>query len=136
MTNLLKPPDVVPQCEHAGCLALPDLAPRLYCPAKALGPGNHRYPAITLAFPHLHYCAAHWQTDVFLHTLLTDKVRRRFEERGKKIWPHDVKPDFDAALIEPIGIWTPEYAAYMARMGFRTDGLGFSLWRGGKRQAA
>lgn len=133
MSDPIRAPDVVLQCEHTGCLAIPDLAPRIYCPAKATGTENHRYPPVTLAFPHLHYCKPHWETDVRLDALLTDQVKARIEERGRKIWPHGVVPDFDAALIEPIGIWTPEYEQYMTRLGFKTDGLGYSMWRDGGR---
>lgn len=125
MVALTRAPDIVPQCEHPGCLAIPDTAPRIYTPAK----GEHRYRPVRLSFPHLHYCQVHWDTDVTLDALLDDRTKARIEERGKKIWPHGVVPDFDAALIEPIGIWTPEYERYMQRLGFKTDGLGFSMHR-------
>ncbi len=125
MTSAVRTPGIIPQCEHPGCLAIPDLAPRIYCPAK----GEHRHPAVTLAFPHLHYCKPHWDSDVKLDNLMDDKVKARIEHRGRKIWPQGIVPDFDAALLEPLGIWTPEYAAYMRRLGFETDGLGFSMWQ-------
>lgn len=62
-----------------------------------------------------------------LDDLLTDKTKARFEELGRKLWPQGIKPDFDAALVEPIEIYSAEYGAYMARLGFSLDGLGFSL---------
>lgn len=123
----MKAPDVVLSCDHTGCLAIPTLAPRIFVPAGELWKQEHE--KLTLAFPHLHYCDAHWETDVALDRLMTSKIRARFEDLAKKLWPHGVKPNFNAALIEPIRIWTPEYAAYMARLGFRTDGLGFSMHR-------
>ena len=43
--------------------------------------------------------------------------------------PQDGKPDFDAALIEPINLYSPEYGAYMQRLGFNLDGLGYSMHR-------
>lgn len=125
----MRTPDVVLQCDHPGCLAIPDLAPRIYVPAKAAGSENHRYDPVRLAFPHMHYCKVHWETTMRLSLLLDDKTKTRIEERGRKIWPHGIVPDFDAALIEPIGIWTPEYEQYMQRLGFRTDGLGYSMHR-------
>jgi len=119
----LKIPDVLLKCDGTGCLAIPTKAPRLYCPAK----GEHRYPPVTLAFPHISYCEECWNKYMKLDDLLTEQVRARVEDRGKKIWPHDIKPDFEAALINPIEIYSPEYGAYMERLGFRVDGLGFSL---------
>jgi len=123
MTSLVRAPDIVPQCDHPGCLAIPDLAPRIFVPSKA---GQH-YRALTLAFPHLHYCRPHWESDVTLAKLLDDRAKARFEDRARKVWPHDGVPDFEAALVEPLGIWTPEYEQYMKRLGFNTDGLGFSM---------
>jgi hypothetical protein len=118
-----KVPDVLLKCDGPGCIAIPDKAPRIYCPAK----GEHRYVPVTLAFPQISYCEACWNKHMKLDELLTTEVKTRIEERAKKIWPHGVVPDFDAALVEPISVYTPEYAQYMERLGFRTDGLGFSL---------
>ncbi len=118
-----RPPDVLLKCDGPGCLAIPSKAPRIYCPAK----GEHRHVPVTLAFPHISYCDACWDKHMKLDDLLDSRAKTRIEERGKRIWPQGVVPDFDAALIEPIHIYTPEYAAYMERLGFRIDGLGFSL---------
>lgn len=123
----MKAPDVVLSCECTGCMAIPELAPRIYVPAKATGAENHHHTAVTLAFPHLHYCKAHWETHVTLATFLDEKARSRIEERGKKIWPQGVRPDFDAALIEPLGVWSAEYGRYMERIGLKVDGLGYSF---------
>lgn len=121
----MRAPDVVMTCDHPGCLAIPDMAPRIYVPSKTAEEKGHG--ALTLAFPHLHYCKAHWDTDVRLDPLLTDKVKGRFEDLAKKVRPIDFKCDFDAALIEPLSVYTPEYGRYMQRLGFHIDGLGYSL---------
>ena len=129
MTSMARGPEIVLSCDGTGCLALPDKAPRIYVPAKSSGTENHQYPAVTLAFPHLHYCDRCWDATMRLSMLLDDKAKAKLEERGRKIWPQGVVPDFDAALIEPIGIYTPEYESYMQRIGLRTDGLGYSIHR-------
>lgn len=120
-------PDVVLSCDGTNCLAIPRLAPQIYVPAKSADAGNHRYPEVTLAFPHLHYCNECWNREMRLSTLLTGKAKAKIEERGRKIWPQGVKPDFDAALIRPIEVHSPEYGAYMERLGLKIDGLGYSL---------
>lgn len=125
MTSAVRTPDMVLQCDHPGCLAIPVVAPRIFVPAQSLWMPKHKY--LTLSFPHLHYCDAHWETDVKLDRLLDDRVKARFEALAKKLWPHDVKPNFDAALIEPLNVFSPEYGHYMKRLGFKLDGLGYSL---------
>lgn len=125
----MKQPDIVLSCDHPGCMAIPMLAPRIYVPAKGTTAREfHKYPQVTLAFPRLHYCHAHWNETMRLSLLLDDRVKARIEERGRKIWPQGVRPDFDAALIEPIEVHSPEYGAYMKRLGFQIDGLGYSLF--------
>lgn len=119
----MRTPDVTFSCESPGCKGVPTLAPRLYVPSKH---GQH-YKALTLAFPNLHYCDAHWQSSMRLSLLLDDKAKARFEALARKVWPHDGIPDFDAALIEPISLYSPEYGAYMQRLGFSIDGLGYSM---------
>ena len=119
----MRTPDVVFKCEAPGCTDIPTLAPRVYVPSKD---GQH-YKALTLSFPHLHYCDAHWQSTMRLSLLLDDKAKARFEALARKVWPQDGKPDFDAALIEPINLYSPEYGAYMQRLGFNLDGLGYSM---------
>jgi len=136
MTSLLRSPDVVLSCNHFGCLKLPDRAPRIYVPAKAPGTENHRHPPVTLAFPHLHYCDVHWESDMRLDELLTDQAKRKIEERGRSIWPHGVLPDFDAALIQPIDVFSPEYRAYMERIGLEADGIGWKMTTGLRRALA
>lgn len=136
MTHFAKTPDILLSCDGPSCLALPKLAPRIYVPAKENGPGNHRYPAVTLAFPHLHYCETCWNSIMRLSMLLDSKAKAKIEERGKKIWPMGVKPDFDAALIQPIEVFSPEYGKYMQRIGLRIDGLGYSLHNRIKRRLA
>ena len=37
-----------------------------------------------------------------------------------------MKPDFDAALIYKVGIYTPEFARFIERLGYNVDGLGIS----------
>lgn len=127
MTSIVRQPDAVITCDGLGCIALPDRAPRIYVPAKASGTENHRYDPVTLAFPHLHYCEKCWEKHVRLDDLLTDKVKRRIEERGRSIWPQGVLPDFDAALIDPLDVFSPEYRAYMLRIGLEADGIGWKV---------
>ena len=125
----MRAPHLVLTCDGGGCRAIPTKAPRLYCPAKVTGAANHLYDPVTLAFPGLNYCEPCWNTKMRLSLLLTDKVKARIEAKGKQIWPQWVKPDFDAALIEPIDVFSPEYGAYMERLGYRIDGMGYSLHR-------
>jgi len=124
----VKQPQVVLNCEHPGCLAVPTKAPRIYCPAKGIGTENHQYDPVSLAFPHLHYCQKHWDEELKLDNLLDDKAKARLEDRGRKIWPQGIRCDFDAALIQPINVHSPEYGQYMERIGLSIDGLGYSLW--------
>lgn len=122
----MRAPDLVLNCNHAGCLAIPDWSPRLFVPAKAQGVENHKHTPIRLMLPDIHFCEPHWQAHASLDSILRPEIKARVEHRGKQIWPHGVVPDFDACLIYKVGIWTPEYAAYLRRMGFLRDGLGFS----------
>lgn len=118
----MRTPDVLLRCDGTGCLAIPTKAPRVYVPAS-----DQRYKPVTLGFPQISYCESCWERHMKLNDLLTDKTKTRFEEMGRKLWPHGVKPDFDAALIQPIEVYSAEYGRYMERLGFKTDGLGFSL---------
>lgn len=126
MTSAVRSPDLMLSCNHAGCLAIPQWSPRLFVPAKAEGVENHKHTPIRMMLPDIHFCEPHWQAHASLDSILRQEVRARIEYRGKQIWPHGVRPDFDAALIYKVGIWTPEYMAHLARLGFRPDGLGFS----------
>lgn len=124
----MKQPDLVLRCDGTRCLALPKVAPRLFVPGKtSTGQPALRQPAITLAFPHLSYCDKCWGEARLFDILLTDKVKARFEERGRKIWPMGISCDFDAAFLQPISVFSPEYGQYMRRIGLNIDGLGYSL---------
>lgn len=116
-------PDVMLKCDGPRCLAIPTKAPRVYVPCTD---GQHHIP-LTLAFPHISYCEKCWNEHMKLDDLLTDKAKARFEELGRKLWPHGIKPDFDAALVQPIDVYSAEYGAYLERLGFKVDGLGFSF---------
>ena len=126
MTDFARSPDLIPSCNSTGCLQIPSKAPILYVPAKVGIEGLHPLQPVTLRFPHMHYCDDHWESDMKLDLLLTDAVKARVEERGRKIWPHGIVPDFDAALINPWDVFSPEYVAYMRKLGFEVDGMGFS----------
>jgi len=125
MTNYLRSPDVILSCDGPSCLQLPDKAPRVFVPSKT--PTQKDHAPLTLAFPHLHYCVVHWETHMKLDDLLTDKVKARFEDQARRVRPHDFVCDFDAALVQPIDVHSPEYGAYMARIGLKTDGLGYEI---------
>jgi len=128
----MRAPDVTFKCEAAGCLEVPVLAPRIYVPSKH---GQH-YKALTLSFPHLHYCQTHWDAQMRLSLLLDDRTKARFEALARKVWPQDGLPDFDAALIEPVSLYSAEYGAYMERIGLSIDGLGYSFHHRMKRGLA
>lgn len=119
----MRPPDLVLKCDGLRCIAIPTKAPRVFVPSSH---GQKQEP-LTLAFPHLSYCDACWNKYMKLDDLLTDKIKGRFEDLAKKLWPHGIKPDFDCALIQPIEVHSAEYGRYLRRLGFVVDGLGFSL---------
>lgn len=128
----MRAPDVTFACDMPGCKAVAELTPRIYVPSKD---GQH-YKALTLAFPRAHWCNIHWNSEMQLGKLLDDKAKARFEDLARKVWPQDGKPDFDAALIEPVSLYSAEYGAYMERLGFSIDGLGYSFHHKGRRIAA
>jgi hypothetical protein len=119
-------PELVLSCNAAGCLALPEWSPRLYVPARAAGEENHQHPPIRMMLIDIHFCEPHWQAYASLDSILRDEIKARIEHRGKQIWPEGVRPDFDAAHIYKVGIYTPEFVRFIERLGYRTDGLGFS----------
>lgn len=106
-----------------GCMALPDRAPLVYVPSKT--PEAHK--PLTLAFPHVHYCETHWNEDMKLSDFLDQKARAKFEAQAKRIRPHDFTCNFEAALIVPIDVFSPEYRAYMERIGLKADGIGWAI---------
>lgn len=126
----MRRPDVTFACDSPGCKGIASLTPRVYVPSKH---GQH-YTALTLSFPKAHWCQLHWDTQMRLSLLLDDKAKARFEDLARKVWPQDGKPDFDAALIEPVSLYSREYGDYMLRLGFSIDGLGYSIHNKPKRQ--
>jgi hypothetical protein len=123
---MMKPPELLLNCNAAGCLALPEWTPRLYVPARAAGEENHMHPPIRMMLVDIHFCEPHWQMYASVDSILRDEVKARIEHRGKQIWPEGVRPDFDAALIYKVGIYTPEFVRFIERLGYQGDGLGFS----------
>ena len=124
--HMARAPELVLSCNAAGCLALPEWTPRLYVPARAEGEENHQHRPIRMMIVDVHFCEPHWEMYASLDSILRAEIKARIEERGKQIWPHGVRPDFDAAFIDKVGIYTVEYVRFIARLGYRTDGLGFS----------
>ena len=122
----MRPPELVLSCNAAGCLALPYWTPRLYVPAKAAGAENHQHPPIRMMIIDVHFCEPHWQMYASLDSILRDEIKARIEERGRQIWPQGVRPDFDAALIYKVGVHTPQFAKFIERLGYSSDGLGFT----------
>lgn len=126
MSQFQRAPELVLSCNAAGCLALPEWTPRLFVPARASGEENHQHVPIRMMLVDIHFCEPHWQMYASLDSILRDEVKARIETRGKQIWPHGVIPDFDAALIYKVAIHSPEFARFIARLGYGADGLGFS----------
>jgi hypothetical protein len=122
----VKAPELVLSCNTAGCLALPEWSPCLYVAARAAGAENHQHRPIRMMLADIHFCEFHWEKYASLDDILRDEIKARIEARGKQIWPEGVRPDFDAAHIYKVGIYTPEFVRVMGRLGYRVDGLGFS----------
>lgn len=69
-------------------------------------------------FTTLHYCDRHWDAKpVKLEDLLGPKQKAEFESIARMKRPHGYKCDFEGAFIERILTTTPEYQAYMAKLG-------------------
>jgi len=122
----VRAPELVLACNAVSRRALPEWTPRLYVPARAAGEENHQHTPIRMMLVDIHFCAPHWEMYASLDSILRDEIKARIEERGRQIWPQGVRPDFDAALIYKVGIHTPEFARFIERLGYQTDGLGFS----------
>jgi hypothetical protein len=122
----MRAPELVLSCNSTGCLVLPEWTPRLYVPARAMGEENHKYTPIRMMLIDIHFCTRHWELNASLDEILNDQIQDRIETRGKQIWPEGVVPDFDAALIYKVGIYTPEFARFIERLGYNVDGLGIS----------
>lgn len=104
------------KCDHrsmaidvaAACKTTPSVAPRLLVPSKTQEAPGHRHLHVDFK---LHYCLAH-EGELKFDELVTEKVRATVEAHAKKTRPIDFKPDFEAAHIVYVSIFSPGYKYY------------------------
>jgi hypothetical protein len=48
--------------------------------------------------------------------LIDDRMKALIEQRCKQVWPHEYRPDFDAAFVRWELVTTPEYRAFLLKI--------------------
>lgn len=97
-----------------GCLKPVQYGVRVHVPSKTQQAPGHAQVRLTLT---LHACEDHKRAGCFpLDTLLTDHLKAQMENFAKKARPIDFKCDFDAAFVQFVDIFSPEYKKFIAAM--------------------
>ncbi len=118
-TKLAKPKSALVRIDgmrcdfHAGaiiyCTHNVTRAPRLYVPSMTQdAPGHDPVRLMSV----LHYCEEHVGT-LKLDDYLTDQVKFMVEQVAKKTRPIDWKPNFDAAYLHYVDIFSDEYKRFL-----------------------
>lgn len=101
------------QCDHTPAILMltkcptpPENAPRLIVPSKTQQAPGHEH--VRIDFRDLHLCHVH-TGELKIDTLLTDRLKREVELAARATRPIDWKPDFEAAHLVYVSIFTPEY---------------------------
>jgi hypothetical protein len=101
-------------CDGAGSIICPHVVKwgvRVHTPSITQIPG-HDQVRLTLK---LHACDMHKDQGCFkLDRLLTMKLKTEIEQFAKAKRPIDWKPDFDAAFIQYVDIFEPQYQQFLA----------------------
>lgn len=110
-------PDLVMRCDISPCARQVNYAPCIHVPATVRVLMHRPFPIMTT----LHFCDQH--KDAFnaasAQVYLSDAIKKRAETAIKAKRPWTFRPDFDKATVEMKLVTTPEYRAFLDRIGAR-----------------
>lgn len=92
------------------CVIPPARAPRLVVPPLPFALSLEVKPL--RVWTTLHYCERH-KEECTAQMVLVDKLKADLEATAKRKWPHEYRPDFDAAFVEWLLVTTPEYRQFL-----------------------
>lgn len=103
------------ECDHTSfkCLAEVKRGARIIVPPKA---GLLMPPEMVMTI--LHYCETH-RMDFKPETYWTGLQKARFEKWLRDHGKADFRPDFEASRVDHVLVTTPEYQAFLWRIGRR-----------------
>ncbi len=109
-----------------GCLQPVKWGLRIHVPSLTqLAPG-HAQVRVTLPF---HACDPHKEAGCFkLDDFLIPKVKADVELHAKRARPIDWKPDFDAAFIQYVDCFSPEYKKFLRVIEGKTIEEAQRIW--------
>lgn len=107
-----------------GCLHKVVYGLRIHVPSKTQDQPGHAQIRVTLT---LHCCEEHKGT-FKLDDLLVAKIRSDVETHAKRSRPIDWKPDFEAAFLQYVDIFSPEYRKFVQAMEVHTAHEVRQLW--------
>lgn len=101
------------KCDHLGCPIPPSRAPRVVVFSKTPFEPDHRPLKMMTT---LHYCEMH-RGELKIEDLLTPQIKLDFEKTARIARPIGFKPNFEFAHIEWVLVTTPEYRAFLLKLG-------------------
>lgn len=108
---------LVMRCDHPGCNNQVHRAPRIVVPSQTPFEPLHRPIKV---MTELHFCQPH-ATDKALdpQAYLTPREKANIEQIARQHRPAEFKPDFEAAVVQWVLVTTPEYRAFLQKLGVR-----------------
>ena len=107
-----------------GCLQPVIYGVRLHVPSKTQDRPGHTQVRVTMT---LHSCEAHRGTFA-VDALLADKIKAHVEDYAKKTRPIDWKPDFEAAFVQYVDVFGPEYRKFLMSMELHAHSQAEQIW--------
>jgi hypothetical protein len=107
-----------------GCLEPVIHGLRIHVPSRTQDQPGHDQVRITLA---LHSCATHRGT-FRLDDLLVPAIKVQVEQFAKRKRPIDWKPDFDAAFLQYVDIFSKEYSQFLMAVELHAQDQAEQMW--------